>query len=50
MGKAKVTDLNVFPSWVHHQDVGGLSDRVGTLLKAMLHERGNSYPLGLGEP
>lgn len=49
MGKAKVTDLDVFPSWVHHQDVGGLSNRVEKLFKATLHEKGNSYPLGLGE-
>lgn len=28
LGKAKIADFNVFPSRMHHQDVGGLSDRV----------------------
>lgn len=28
LGKAKVADFNVFPSRVHHQDVGGLLGRV----------------------
>lgn len=49
MGKAKVTDLDVFPSWMHHKDVGGLSDRVGKLFKATLHDKGNSYHVGLGQ-
>lgn len=30
LGKAKITDFNVFPSRMHHQDVGGLSGRVGS--------------------
>lgn len=30
LGKAKITDFNVFPGRMHHQDVGGLSGRVGS--------------------
>ena len=30
LGKAKIADFNVFPRRMHHQDVGGLSGRVGS--------------------
>lgn len=34
LGEAKVADFNVFPSRMHHEDVGGLSGRVGVHIKS----------------